>query len=92
MYMNIYVYIYMYIYVCIYAYMHICVCMYTYMIYNVCMYVCIIIYMTIVCMIGVEHGEFAEVAFFRVLVQQSVMEAEIEAKMAGFLHDIAGCG
>jgi hypothetical protein len=31
------------------------------------------------------------VAFF--LVQQSVMEAEIEAKMAGFLHDIADvCG
>ena len=30
-------------------------------------------------------------AFF--LVQQSVMEAEIEAKMAGFLHDIADvCG
>ena len=72
--------------------MHICVCMYTYMIYNVCMYVCIIIYMTIVCMIGVKHGKFAEVAFFRVLVQQSVMEAEIEAKMAGFLDDIAGCG
>ena len=41
-------------------------------------------------MIGVQYGEFAEVAFF--LVQQSVIEAEIEPKMAGFLDDIAGCG
>ena len=41
-------------------------------------------------MIGVQYCEFAEVAFF--LVQQSVMEAEIEAKMAGFLDDVAGCG
>ena len=76
--------IYINIYACIY------VSMYTYMIYYVCIYACMIIYMTIVFKIGVQYGEFAEVAFF--LVQQSVMEAEIEPKMAGFLDDIPVCG
>ena len=35
-----------------------------------------------------QYGEFAEVTFF--LLQQSVMEAEIEARMTGFLDDIPG--
>jgi len=37
----------------------------------------------------VQYGEFSEVAFW--LIQQSIQEAEIQARMSSFLDELAGC-